>query len=127
MAQGDLTQSGYGRATRLPRAVLALIDRAFALRRAWRSHRLSADELCDHGLTLACELEHLVSGNFTNDANRRLANHILKHAMSWFWFLIDPMIDATNWRAEQALRPAVVNRKVWAAAAPGPARGRKAS
>jgi transposase len=33
--------------------------------------------------------------------------------MHWFWFLIDPTIDATNWRAEQAIRPAVVNRKVW--------------
>jgi transposase len=22
-------------------------------------------------------------------------------------------VDATNWRAEQAIRPAVVNRKVW--------------
>jgi transposase len=29
-----------------------------------------------------------------------------------FGFLFDPSIDATNWRAEQALRPAVVNRKV---------------
>ena len=33
--------------------------------------------------------------------------------MQWFWFLIDPLIDATNWRAEQAIRPAVVTRKVW--------------
>ena len=29
-----------------------------------------------------------------------------------FSFLFDPAIDATNWCAEQALRPAVVNRKV---------------
>jgi len=27
--------------------------------------------------------------------------------------LTDPKTDATTWRAEQALRPAVVNRKVW--------------
>jgi transposase len=33
--------------------------------------------------------------------------------MQWFWFLIDPTIAATNHRAEQAIRPAVVNRKVW--------------
>ena len=33
--------------------------------------------------------------------------------MHWFWFLIDPRIAATNYRAEQAIRPAVVNRKVW--------------
>ena len=28
-------------------------------------------------------------------------------------FLRDPAVDATNWRAEQAIRPTVVNRKVW--------------
>jgi len=41
--------------------------------------------------------------------------------MPWFWFLIHPRIDATNWRAEQAIRPAIVNRKVWGAnpACPG--------
>ena len=33
--------------------------------------------------------------------------------MQWFWFLIDPTIAATNYRVEQAIRPAVVNRKVW--------------
>ena len=28
-------------------------------------------------------------------------------------FLCDPSIEATNWRAEQAIRPAVVTRKVY--------------
>jgi transposase len=97
----------------LPREVLALIDRAFTLRRAWRGHRLSGDALADAGLALICELEQLASGRFTHPPNRRLADHILAHAMHWFWFLIDPTIAATNSEAEQALRPAVVNRKVW--------------
>lgn len=109
----ELLATAKGGAAQLPRKVLALIDRAFALRRSWRGRRLSADDLADHGLALSCELEQLASGVFTNDANRRLAKHVLKHAMNWFWFLIDPTIDATNWRAEQAIRPAVVNRKVW--------------
>jgi len=100
-------------AVRLPRAVLALIDQAFSLRRAWRGHRLSGDALAEQGLALSCELERLASGRFTFAPNRRLARHILNHAMHWFWFLIDPKIAATNYRAEQAIRPAVVNRKVW--------------
>ena len=29
-----------------------------------------------------------------------------------FLFLYDPSLDATNWRAEHAIRPAVVTRKV---------------
>jgi transposase len=97
----------------LPQQLLALIDEAFALRRQWRGHRLSGEDLAEAGLELACRLEHLVSGRFTHLPNRRLAKHVLGHAMHWFWFLIDPTIDATNWRAEQAIRPAVVNRKVW--------------
>ena len=74
---------------------------------------MSSDALAEAGLELACRLEHLASGRFTHLPNRRLAKHLLGHAMHWFWFLIDPTVDATNWRAEQALRPAVVNRKVW--------------
>lgn len=110
--QGLLETAVRG-AARFPRAVLALIDQAFSLRRAWRGHRLSGDVLAEEGLVLSCQLEQIASGRFTCAANRRLANHILKHALHWFWFLIDPAIAATNYRAEQAIRPAVVNRKVW--------------
>ena len=49
----------------------------------------------------------------TNEANEALARHLWVHAEQWFQFLMDPSIPATNYRAEQALRPAVVNRKVW--------------
>ena len=109
----NLLATAVGGAARLPRAVLELIDRAFALRRAWRGHRLTGDALAVQGLELACQLQTLAEGRFTCEPNRRLAQHILKHAMHWFWFLIDPAIDATNYRAEQAIRPAVVNRKDW--------------
>jgi transposase len=42
----------------------------------------------------------------------RLAAHLTIELPALFSFLFDPTVDATNWRAEQALRPAVVNRKV---------------
>jgi hypothetical protein len=100
-------------AARFPRNVLALIDQAFSLRRAWRGHRLSGDVLAEQGLALSARLERLASGRLTYAPNQRLAAHLLKHAMHWFWFLIDPTIAATNYLAEQAIRPAVVNRKVW--------------
>jgi transposase len=100
-------------AARFPRSVLNLIDRAYGLRRAWRGHRMSGDMLAEAGLSLAGELERLAEGRFTNQANRRLSGHLRSHAINWFWFLLDPTIDATNYRGEQAIRPAVVNRKVW--------------
>jgi transposase len=109
----ELLETAVRGAVRLPRTVLALIEQAFALHRAWRGHRLSGDTLAEQGLVLSCELEQLASGRFTHEPNRRLAKHIANHGIHWFWFLIDPTIAATNYRAEQALRPAVVNRKVW--------------
>ena len=61
----ELLETAVRGAVRLPRAMLTLIDRAFALRRAWRGHRLSGDDLAERGLGLACELEQLASGRFT--------------------------------------------------------------
>jgi transposase len=45
--------------------------------------------------------------------NDKFAAHLYRHAADWFVFLADPTIEATNWLAEQAIRVAVVNRKVW--------------
>src|SRR5207253_877756 len=42
-----------------------------------------------------------------------LAKHLRNHFEQWFAFVFDPRIEPTNWKAEQAIRPAVVNRKVW--------------
>lgn len=109
----QMLETARGVAARLPRGVLELIERAYAQRRLWRGHRIDRDRLADAGLGLSCELDDLASGKFRSAANRRLAAHLRAHAMAWFWFLVDPLIDATNYRAEQALRPAVVNRKVW--------------
>ena len=42
---------------------------------------------------------------------RRFAAHLRVEFEAVFSFLFDPTLDATNWRAEHALRPAVVTRK----------------
>lgn len=43
---------------------------------------------------------------------QQLARHLSRECMAIWSFLVDPSIDATNWRAEQAIRPAIVTRKV---------------
>ncbi len=48
-----------------------------------------------------------------HDANRRLVKHLRHERPALFSFLTTDDVDATNWRGEQAIRPAVVNRKVW--------------
>jgi len=43
---------------------------------------------------------------------QRFARHVARELPGVFTFLLDDRIDATNWRAEQAIRPSVVLRKV---------------
>jgi transposase len=45
-------------------------------------------------------------------AAQRLAAHLTTEFPAVFGFLHAPGIDATNWRAEQAIRPAVVARNI---------------
>ena len=49
------------------------------------------------------EPECSLQGRFTNQPNRRLAGHLLDHAINWFWFLDRSEVDATNYRGEQAM------------------------
>jgi transposase len=48
-----------------------------------------------------------------NAANERLAQHLWDHRDDLFTFLRLPGLDATNWRAELAIRFGVILRKVW--------------
>ena len=43
---------------------------------------------------------------------RRFQGHLVVEYDAIFSFLFEPTLDATNWRAEHALRPAVVTRKM---------------
>jgi transposase len=49
---------------------------------------------------------------------RRFATHLRTEFEAVFSFLFDPTLDATNWRAEHALRPAVITRKTCAGGNP---------
>lgn len=77
-----------------------------------------AGEISAHGLAVARGhyLERL--GRWLQRTpSRRLAiarfqAHLVVEYDAIFSFLFDPTLDATNWRAEHALRPAVVTRKM---------------
>ncbi len=62
---------------------------------------------------LQARLEKLLAGHPTHDPNRKLLKHLQTEREHLFTFLDTPGVQATNWRAEQAIRPAVVNRKQW--------------
>jgi Transposase IS66 family len=62
---------------------------------------------------LGAQIDKLVAGATRYPPNRRLLNHLAAEREHLFTFLRLPGVQATNWRAEQAIRPAVVTRKHW--------------
>ena len=108
---GEMLETATCGAVRFPRAVKGLLQAALALR-----DRRDAETISPHGLRVAqgrlgARLDRMLAGTFTNEANHRLAKHLVNHRDALFLFLQRPDIEATNWPAEQAIRPAVVNRK----------------
>lgn len=109
----ELLETATGSAARFPRAVKELLQRALSFRDRFREGTLTRCGLKVFAGRLTNELRRLVSRKKRNSVNERFAKHLRKHVESLFTFLREPSVDATNWRAEQAIRPAVVNRKVW--------------
>lgn len=97
---------------RLPARIARILHAALAVR-----DRHAAGDVSAHGVDVA--RGHLF--NQLLDALehvgpcpdlQRFARHLTTELPAIFSFLVDPALDATNWRAEQALRPAIVTRKM---------------
>lgn len=58
-------------------------------------------------------LDALLRRRPTHRPNQRLLRHLESECSHLLTFLTHAGVEATNWRAEQAIRPAVVNRKSW--------------
>ena len=90
----------------------AVLQDGLALRK-----RCNAGEISEHGLAsargrLVARLGRLIDASPPLAAAERFAKHLANEFPAVFLFLCDPSIEATNWRAEQAIRPAVVIRKI---------------
>ncbi len=72
--------------------------------------RVGAGAMSAHGAALAWG--HLIRRIAALADCQRLAKHLTTELPALFGFLSDFEVHATNWRAEQALRAAIVNRKV---------------
>ena len=59
------------------------------------------------------QIDALLQRSPTHAPNQKLLKHLAHERDHLLTFLKTPGIAATNWRAEQAIRPAVVNRKNW--------------
>jgi len=92
------------------RGVLRVFDAALAL----RGRR---DELTPHGFAslrgkVEAELDWLLSWKPTYEPNRKFRNHLHQERPHLLTFLHEPDVEAANWPAEQAIRPAVLARKI---------------
>jgi len=96
-----------------PQAIILLFQDAVALRDEYAAGRATLTELHECADLLQEALQTLVDAPRSNPDHARFAKHLRNHLGEWFTFLRHPEVDATNFRAEQAIRPAVVNRKVW--------------
>jgi transposase len=94
-------------------AVKTILQTALATRERYGRGTISA-----HGLAIARgQLIERLGRVLARTPSRhvtvqRFQAHLIVEYDAIFSFLFDPTLDATNWRAEQALRPAVVTRKM---------------
>jgi len=108
-----LLETAVAGAARFPRQIRGLLTDSLALR-----DRRNEGQLSPRGLAVAVgrlqnRLHRMLYWTRANANNERFAKHLYKHRGQLFTFLKVPGVDATNYRAEQAMRPAAVNRKVW--------------
>lgn len=109
----ELLQTATRGAVRFPRAVKAILREALDTRGRRDAGLITPATAARRARDLQGRIVTLTEVVKTNAANERLAAHLFGQRHHLFTFLRREGIDATNWRAEQALRPAVVNRKVW--------------
>lgn len=107
----EMLETAKGGAVRFPRQVKEILQSALEVR-----DRRSAGTLSPKGVRiargrLAAQMDRLLASRLTHAGNLRLAKHLRRHQNDLFVFLDREDVEATNWPAEHAIRPAVVNRK----------------
>jgi transposase len=96
-----------------PHAVRRILQAALAARAARDAGELDAAQVTAEAERLGAAVDRLLAGQTLYPPNRRLLAHLARERGALFTFLAQPQVQATNWRAEHAIRPAVVCRKAW--------------
>jgi transposase len=97
---------------RFPARVARLLRHGLTVRDRWAAGTMSARGVDVARGHLFHQMLDLLDDQSTIPEVQRFARHLEIELPALFSFLVDPDLDATNWRAEQALRPAVVTRKM---------------
>jgi transposase len=110
--QALISDADRGQA-RTPHAVRRILQHALWLRDARDTGTVDQATLSTAADQLEAAVDRLIGGATRYPPNRRLLAHLAKEREYLFTFLRVPGVNATNWRAEQAIRPAAVTRKSW--------------
>ena len=108
-----MAENATGPAKDFPCQVINVFQGALEVRDQFRADQVDEAEMLRAHEYYTEYLRELSFRPRGNAANERLAKHLYNHTGAWFMFLVDPSIPATNYRAEQALKVPIVNRKVW--------------
>ena len=109
----DLESKAKRGAVHYPRKLIALFTEAIHLRNRYLKGEVTAEQLAQARKAFDGRLRRLAWPAREVPAYETLSEHLWRHLDEWFTFLSHPEIEPTNWEGEQAIRPAVVNRKVW--------------
>ena len=106
----ELEETATRGAVRFPREVKGLLQDALQLRDRRETKELSPDDFSVKRDEMEERLDRILQVRPTHPGNRRFKDHLARHGDELLTFLyLD--VEATNWRAEQAIRPAVRFRK----------------
>lgn len=97
----------------VPTMLKAILSEALELRDRRDAGEISPDQMEPAVAGLEARVAALLARRGHTQENRKLLKHLANETPGLFTFLTHHGVQATNWRAEQALRPGVVNRKVW--------------
>jgi hypothetical protein len=100
-------------AARFPLAVKHIFQQALELRDRYAQQKISLHGLWTATGRLEAKLDRLLLRPHRDPANRRLGNHLWRERPYLFTFLYCPGLDATNHRAERAVRALIGARKNW--------------
>ena len=109
----DLLATAVRGAVHFPQRLITLFTEAIHWRNDYHRGLVTLEHMENQREVFDERLWKLVSVPRVVSAYQTLANHLMDHFEQWFPFVFEPRIEPTNWQAEQAIRPAVVNRKVW--------------
>jgi transposase len=109
----EILDTARGGAVVFPRQIKGILQEALESRDRRDAGEVVPATAQRKGRLLRAQVAGLCEPTKTNAINERFAGHLYRQQNHLFTFLKTPGIDATNYRAEQALRNPITNRKVW--------------